>query len=213
MIKLEHSQLNVIIDAALLDYEADVGDSQPAELIGQDRAVKALEFGLKIKTRGFNIYACGMPGSGKTTFAKKYAEKTAASEEIPPDLCYVYNFKNPKEPRLLTLPPGNGVVFKAEMDELTNRLSIELPRIFGSKSFDIKKSELMKRFYHQKDELFRRMSDEARKKDFGVKTSNSGIYFFQEYPAAARRSVSRSASNSSSVSPGNCASSSPLCAA
>ena len=179
MEKLVPEQLNIFTDpdAVSVSFDQTGADGHGNAPAGQERAVKALEFGLKIKADGFNVFACGEPGSGKTSFARAIAERIAACEETPPDLCYVYNFKNPKAPRLLRLPPGDGTIFKKEMEELVNRLSYELPKIFGSKSVDSKRNELMSNFRQKKDELFREMSVEARKKNFGVKTSNAGIYF------------------------------------
>ena len=174
-VELNASQLNVFIDPNNLNFEEQ--PAGPGGIIGQARAAKAFEFGCSIKTKGFNIFACGAPGCGKTSYAREYAEKAAANEATPDDLCYVYNFKNPKAPKLLRLTPGTGAAFKQEMEELVNRLSIELPKTFGSKSVETKRNDLMKNLQQKKDELFREMSNEARKKNFGVKTSNTGMYF------------------------------------
>ena len=76
------------------------------EIIGQERAVRALKFGLGIRTRGFNIYVAGFPGTGKTTAVKNFVEEIARGEPVPPDWCYVNNFSNPYEPKALKLAAG-----------------------------------------------------------------------------------------------------------
>ena len=78
--------------------------------IGQERGVDAIDFGLNIKTPGFNIYLAGISGTGKTSTIKSYVEKLAQTQEIPPDWCYVYNFSNPDTPLSINLPAGEGSI-------------------------------------------------------------------------------------------------------
>ena len=68
------------------------------EIIGQDRALRALQFGLKIESKGFNIYISGMPGTGRKTSIISYLEKVARERPIPDDWCYVYDFRDPNKP-------------------------------------------------------------------------------------------------------------------
>jgi lon-related putative ATP-dependent protease len=147
------------------------------ELIGQRRAAEALSFGLTIKEKGYNLYVCGTAGTGKTTFSEAYAKRLAEAEPTPPDLCYVYNFDNPKCPRLITLPAGKGRDLRDRMNELLNRLTNELPKTFANKDFESKKNEIVKHFQSKRDEIIKEMTEEAREQQFGVKSTNSGIYF------------------------------------
>jgi lon-related putative ATP-dependent protease len=154
------------------------GSQTPSNgLIGQERASEALAFGMQMKDKGYNIYVCGATGTGKTTFAKAYAQKLAASEPTPPDICYVFNFANPKHPKLITLPAGRGRNLRDDMNELVNRLSNELPKTFSNKEFEHKKNEIVKLFHGKRDEIIKEVTEEAREQHFGVKSTNSGIYF------------------------------------
>ncbi len=151
-------------------------------LIGQNRAQSALEFGMKVAAKGYNIYVYGEAGTGRTSFAKAFAEKAAAAnaalgQEIPPDLCYIYNFKNPKCPKVLYLPAGKGKIFKEEMEEFINRLLNELPKVFSTKEFEGNKNKIVKEYQGKRDELVRRVTEEAKSQNFGVKSTNNGIYF------------------------------------
>ncbi|MCL2352326.1 MAG: AAA family ATPase [Firmicutes bacterium] len=146
-------------------------------LIGQERAAAALKFGLNVKMRGYNIFVCGSAGTGRTSFARKFALDAAASEPTPRDLCYIYNFENPKCPKLLTLPPGEGKIFRDKMDELINLLQNELPKLFGNKDFESRKAELVKVYQDHRDIIIKGMTEEAKENSFGVKSTNSGIYF------------------------------------
>ncbi len=147
------------------------------DIIGQERAARSIEFGLNVKMKGYNIYAMGLPGTGKTTFSKRFAEKLAKTEPTPPDLCYIYNFKNPKCPKMLKLPAGSGNELKDDLDELINRLLTELPKVFSAKDFENNKADIVKTYQEYRDEIIRSMTEEAKSQNFGVKTTNSGIYF------------------------------------
>ena len=152
--------------------------TQPkAELIGQERATEALQFGLYMKDKGYNIYICGTTGTGRTTFAKKYADKMASTEAVPPDLCYVYNFENPKNPKLLQLPAGTGKRLSKDMEELLEHLSTSIPKIFADKDYEQKKHSIVKVLKSKHEEIIKGVTEEARKLDFEVKSSNTGIFF------------------------------------
>jgi len=153
------------------------GKSTVNGLIGQNRAAEALDFGLQMKEKGYNIYISGSTGTGRTTFAQNYATKMAETEAVPPDLCYVYNFDNPKHPKLLSLPSGMGKRFKSGMKELLERLSAEIPKIFANKEYEQKKNDIVKILKLKQEEIIKDMTEEARKIDFEVKNSNSGIFF------------------------------------
>src|SRR4030043_1948184 len=88
-------------------------------IVGQDRAIRAMQFGLGIKEKGFNIYVSGMPGTGRTTAVRRYLEEVAATKPVPSDWCYVYNFHNPYQPNALSLPAGRAVELQKGMDNLT----------------------------------------------------------------------------------------------
>ena len=146
-------------------------------LIGQQRAAEAIEHGLRLKTKGYNIYICGQSGTGRTTFAESFAKKQAESEPVPPDLCYVYNFENPKCPMLLKLPAGGGAALRDRLGETMDQLTGELPRSYSNRDFESKKNDIIKIFQNKRDEIIKVITEEARLQCFGVKNTNHGIYF------------------------------------
>ncbi len=119
----------------------------------------------------------GIPGTGRTTFAKQFAKDIAKKEKTPPDLCYIYNFKEPKCPNVLKLPPGMGNELKEQLDELISRLLMELPKVFSGKDFENNKADIVKDYQFHRDRIIKSMTEEAKEQNFGVKTTNSGIYF------------------------------------
>ena len=94
-------------------------------IIGQERGIKALEFGVNIDVKGYNIYIEGSSGIGKTRYAKQYLKKIATSKLTPDDWMYLYNFENTNEPIAVSLPAGQGKKFKDEMEAFTNTVKSE----------------------------------------------------------------------------------------
>lgn len=107
--------------------------------LGQERATSAIEFGLGIETEGFNIFAAGLPGTGRNTSIKEHVSRKAKSENPPDDWCYVYNFRDPYRPRAIHMSPGKGPEFAEDMDEFIKTARIEMPRAFESDNYEKRK--------------------------------------------------------------------------
>jgi predicted ATP-dependent protease len=175
--ELDFTELKKHINAEALGFETTAELDPSNDIIGQKRAADALSFGLGIKAKGYNIFICGEPGTGRSTFARAFAEKQASAEKTPSDICYVYNFETPKCPRVLNLPAGMGRTLRERMDELINRLLYELPLLYSNREFEFQKAEIVRVYQEKRDEVIRVITDEAREQNFGVKNTNSGIYF------------------------------------
>src|SRR3990170_4834880 len=104
MEKLKPEQLRRTVDPQQLKIETTEHLERLEGIIGQQRAVSALEFGLGMQETGFNIFVVGPPGIGKMTAVKSFLEKQAARRQTPPDWCYVNNFEDPYQPKVLCLP-------------------------------------------------------------------------------------------------------------
>lgn len=146
-------------------------------IIGQQKAVKAMEFGLSIKMKGYNIYMSGPSGTGKTTYAKEIAKRFAKNEAVPYDWCYVYNFDDSRKPTALRFKPSEGKEFKDDMKELVEMLNVEIPKVFSDDDYENQKNEIIDSYEQQRDALMKDMSDKAKEYGFGVKTTSSGVYF------------------------------------
>ncbi|MDK2932513.1 MAG: hypothetical protein PWP27_323 [Clostridiales bacterium] len=146
-------------------------------IIGQERAVRAMEFGVKINVRGYNIYLSGPTGTGKTSYAEKYVKKLAQSEPVPDDWCYLYNFNNPTYPIAINLPAGMGKELKKDMEEFVSIIKNEIPKAFNSEDYEKGKASIIKDFKDKRAELLKKLNEQAEKKEFKVKTTSTGIYF------------------------------------
>ncbi|MEW5827238.1 MAG: AAA family ATPase [Candidatus Bipolaricaulota bacterium] len=153
-------------------------DLKPLDrIIGQDRAVAALELGLGIrdaKSR-YNIYVAGDPGTGKMSAVEHYLGQASASEASPPDLCYVHNFENPYSPRCLELPAGKGCQLRADLEAQIKRLQREIPRLLESDEFKARAKKTNERFGERRTTLFEEMETKCRELGFAIQRTPIGI--------------------------------------
>jgi lon-related putative ATP-dependent protease len=104
-------------------------------IIGQARAVRALEFGLSVPSLGFNVFVTGLTGTGRMTAIELHLRPLAGDGEPPDDLLFVFNFARPEQPRLLRLAAGRGVVLRDRLDRLLRDISKALPSMFEGEEF------------------------------------------------------------------------------
>ncbi len=145
-------------------------------IIGQERAVKALEFGLGIEAQGFNIFVAGLPGTGKNTAVQSFLESVAATKPVPPDWCYVYNFREPYRPRVLKLPPGYGRKLAGEMRNFLKQVRQEIPRLFKSDEYAKRREETTAQYARERNALLSRLDEEAGAAGFVIQIGPTGIF-------------------------------------
>jgi len=151
----------------------DIGKFE--ETIGQQRALKAIDFGLNLNHGGFNIFALGENGTGRTRTVKALLLEKAAKERVPNDWCYVYNFKNPDAPMAISLPPSRGREFKKDMDDLIKTIREEIIKAFESKEYDKQKSKIIDEFQQKQKALFTSLEEEAQAKGFAIRKIPTGL--------------------------------------
>ncbi len=175
--ELDYKQLNYKPEEGKINFN-NTNDIEPFDgIIGQDRAIKAFEFGLNVKMKGYNIYIAGPSGSGKTSYARISTQAKAKDEAVPYDWCYVYNFDNPRSPQALRFEPGIGRQFRDDMNELISFFKTELTKAFSSEDYDKEKTDLSRTYDDKRDELIKKLNSVAEENGFLLKTSNSGIIF------------------------------------
>jgi predicted ATP-dependent protease len=144
-------------------------------IIGQERAVKALRFGLGIQEPGFNIYVSGMPGTGRTTAVKGFLEEVAKGRPVPDDWCYVNDFREPTRPRALRLPAGRARQFQSDMKALVAAARRDLRAAFESEEYARHREEVQRGFERQKGEMVERLTEAARAAGFLLQSSPMGL--------------------------------------
>ena len=117
---------------------ADLHDNDT--IIGQPRAVDAIQFGIGIQHQGYNLFALGPNGIGKYTAVHKFLSQKAPTGATPPDWCYVNNFAEPHKPRALQLPAGQGVTLRDDVQELIEGLFTIIPAALTSEAYETQKA-------------------------------------------------------------------------
>ncbi|MFH0849148.1 MAG: AAA family ATPase [archaeon] len=146
-------------------------------IIGQERAVRALGFGLENKEKGFNIYVAGAPGTGRTTAVKSFVEEIAIRETIPCDWCYVNNFKNDFRPRALDIPSGKGEELKSDLEKLVSEARTSIPKTFESREYSDAIENISKEFEQKRAAILERLGEKAKARGFLVRITPTGPAF------------------------------------
>lgn len=147
------------------------------ELIyGQERGVKAFDFGLDINVKGYNIYFEGPTGVGKTMYIKKYLMEKAKERETPDDWCYVYNFTNPNEPVSIQLKAGEGLEFKDAMNVFISTIRPYLQNAFKEEELEKEKVVINEEFEKQKKEVIKNLNEKTKPQGFEVIESSNGVF-------------------------------------
>ncbi len=148
----------------------------PADvIIGQERAINALKFGLEIQKAGFNIYAAGSPGTGKTTAVNNFLQKVAKEKPTPPDWCYVYNFQDPYQPRAIDLRPGQGREFRNDMQDLVREARRSIQQAFESEEYRKKKESIIDGLKRKQEEILSNVAKVAQQNQFLLQTTPVGF--------------------------------------
>jgi hypothetical protein len=145
------------------------------EIVGQERAVRALKFGIGIKDHGFNIYVSGYPGTGRKTAVKSFVDETAKTQPVPPDWCYVNNFSNQYEPKAIQLPSGSGKGFRDDMKNVIDSIKNSLPKAFESEDYAKRREATLRGLENQRKIMIDELNSKAQREGFIIQTSPVGL--------------------------------------
>jgi lon-related putative ATP-dependent protease len=172
--------------------------------IGQERAVEALEFAVRMRRRGYNVYALGASGSGRHDLIADLLRRKAATEPAPPDWCYVNNFADPQQPHRLQLPPGRGMRLSAAMKQLVEELAATLPAAFERDDYRARREVIDHQFKQRSEQAFGTLQQRAEGKQITLLRTPTGLALapkrgskvltpemFEELPPAEREQVQR----------------------
>ena len=168
-LELKPTRLRRTVAASSLNLKQIREKHRLKPLIGQKRALKALEFGLGNKNGGFNIYVSGYPGSGKLKAVNHFLGEKAKLETSPGDWCYVNNFKDPYYPKKLSLPQGGAEIFKNEIGVLIVEVQKALIKAFESKEYGDKRQNIIEQFQQKEIDLFKNIYKKASENNFTIR--------------------------------------------
>ena len=161
-LELKANQLRWRCDPKIFDFKTTAELEEKTEIVGQEKALKAMRTGLSISSPGFNVYVAGLSGTGKMTTVKFILEKLKVSNPPPNDKCYVYNFKMPDMPSMVELPAGKGKELKQNMHDLVVALRTSMPKAFESESYQESHEEILLKAREEEEELFKPFQDKLQ---------------------------------------------------
>ncbi len=147
-----------------------------AEIIGQERALKAIRLGLEVDSIGYNIFVVGLVGTGRNTTIKCLLEEIDKAGKIPDDLCYVNNFKDGDQPRCLCLPAGKGRAFKKDMEDFIESLKKNVPLIFEGEEYQRQRRAVVERYRESEKAMIKDFEGRAKKEGFAVAQIQMGPF-------------------------------------
>lgn len=186
MVELEDYRVPVeklrwICDPEHFDFEHTECLVPLQDFVGQDRAVKAIEFGLSIHRTGYNIFVTGLTGTGKMSAIKSYLQKTVEARGAdlpdyqPEDWCYLHNFADPDRPQAISLPRGKGKVLRSQVRDLLKSLRNEIGKTFSGEEYEAQRKAILEEGQQRQQQLFQSLQQEAEQEGFMIQTAQTGV--------------------------------------
>jgi ATP-dependent Lon protease len=155
-------------DPATLPFET-TADLKPLEgIVGQDRAAKALKMGVELYAPGYNVFVCGLTGTGRMTTIEHLLTSLQPQCQLASDRCYVHNFPQPDQPHLLTMPRGQGSAFRQDMDRSIDFLAARIPQLLEDEKFQRSRNRILERYGAQEKEMLAHFSELLQKEQFAL---------------------------------------------
>ncbi len=162
-------------DPAELPFDLCSELEEAPGLIGQERAVEALNFAVRMRAKGYNVYALGATGTGRHSMVEELLRHRAESEPTPPDWCYVNNFDDPQQPRKLQLPAGRGAGLAAAMKRLVDELRAALPAAFERDENRARREAIEQQFKQRSEAAFGALQQQAESKNITLLRTPMGL--------------------------------------
>ncbi len=174
-VPLGPSELRRRCDPATLGFRS-TDDVHPLEgVMGQERAIAAIDLGLHIDDPDHNVYVAGPGGTGRNTATLDLLRRAAAERPASSDWCYFHSFEDPYRPYAVELPAGRGRELAADLDDLVTRCRADIPKLFEGAEYERRKAEGLRKTAGARDALLERLKDEAGALGFGIEQTPMGI--------------------------------------
>ena len=174
--EISYRDLKMVCDQKMFKFETTKELEPINDGIGQERGIKALEFGISVDVKGYNLYIEGPSGVGKTMYTKNYLDSISSKKKVPNDWCYIYNFQNPNEPIAVSLPAGQGKEFKESMEGFIKEVKKDIKKTFNADDFEKEKALIKKEFEEKREVVLTKLNEDSQKHGFQVKSAQNGIY-------------------------------------
>lgn len=176
ILELTPEQLRSVCDESLFDFKSTSEITPTDEVVGQERAVEAIEFGMSIDGSGYNIFALGPVGVGRTSIIKRFVQAKAKKMPKANDWCYVHNFKEPDKPQYLRLPTGKGKEFRRDMENLILVLREDIQQVLHREDYQSELNAIMEKMQKEKNEHFSGLEQQVQKQGFALQRGPTGLF-------------------------------------
>lgn len=176
-LRVAPDKLRNTCDSTQFAFETTAELTDDDHIIHQDRAIEAIRFGIGMERSGYNLFILGPHGTGKRATARRFLTEQAGQMAVPNDWCYVFNFAQPDKPRALTLPPGKGTEFSAEMHRALEELASVIPAAYTADEYELRKRALEETFRDKQVESLDRLRDAAQEKNIALLQTPAGFAF------------------------------------
>lgn len=173
--RLPVEKLRWTCDPDQFEFDTTADLPELADAVGQDRALRSIEFGLGVRETGFNLYISGQTGTGRTSTIRNLLRQRVREEATPDDWVYVYNFKDADSPISLSLPAGRGSELAADMKELVEAYKKDIPKALESKEYESRRNEILEQYQNQSNQLFETLETESEEHGFALQRTVSGL--------------------------------------
>ncbi|MBE2225050.1 MAG: AAA family ATPase, partial [Anaerolineae bacterium] len=172
---LPPEKLRLTVDPSRFTFETTAELTPINHIIGQPRGIRAIEFGMGINSRGYNVFVMGRTGTGRATAIESFLQAHSTEEPVPDDWIYVHNFSKPHCPRAIALPAGEGSVFQARLAALIGTISEDLPQAFDSETYQEAIQAVRFAFEEQQAAKLSVLSGKAAEQGLALIRTASGI--------------------------------------
>ncbi|MBT3352160.1 MAG: AAA family ATPase [Nitrospinaceae bacterium] len=155
--------------------DLDGGKLSKEIFIGQERAERAMAFGLGMSSNEFNLYVSGPPGTGKYTMCRSYCERLACETDVPDSIAFVHNFSDSDRPLWLTFPAGIAVEFQGDMAMLVTELQESIPKAFEADAHESARKEIVESVQTQQRQRLEALEEKGRAVNFAIQMSQAGL--------------------------------------
>jgi hypothetical protein len=174
---LQPDELYQYCDPDLFDFETSAELDDQVETPGQERAVEAINLATDIELSGFNLFILGPQGTGRHSAVQRILKQKAANKATADDWCYVNNFDNPKKPRHLRMPAGQGNELRRDIEQLIEDAHRVIPASFESEDYRTRRQAIEEEFNEYQEKVFQEVQKSARERSISIIQTPTGLAF------------------------------------
>ncbi len=173
--KLNSSELYRKCDISKFDFTTTADLEERLSALGQDRAISAVELGINIKSKGYNLFCLGPEGTGKTSLVKRILTKEGKLRKTPDDWVYVYNFEEPHKPIAINFDAGEAQKFQKEMEEFTDFVEHDLPNLVKDDIYEEQVASIREKYQAKRNDYIKVLQKKAKGKKVSLLHMPMGV--------------------------------------